>query len=131
MNDLLETSVIGYPSLATGFAEKLLGMLEARGERQNDQLKRPCTVKHFIPEIMLDFQTDDISAHANFIYANGEEIRVGVDNITGLHRANPRAYRPLDIETVTQWLSVSGIHLLGIDHVGINLPWINRAFTQH
>jgi hypothetical protein len=123
---LLATIILSLPASAHRFSNQLMAMLEAVGEREGNQLKLPCSEPRFLPEIILDLQGDVPVAQTQFVLTDGELFTVKVINITGLNKPHPLTYQHLKVETISHRLTRSGIALVGIDHVGINLPWFGQ-----
>jgi hypothetical protein len=71
----------------------------------------------------VDFQAEQAGVRADFVLSSGQTLAVQIENITGQHKQSPHAYRPLSIETVRHRLTIAGIRLVSLDHVGCNLPW--------
>lgn len=123
MSELLERIVVSCPAGAQRFANQLIGLLGNFGHREDQRLRLSCSRPDFLPRIELELQSRNTDCQASFVLANGEEICVEVINITGKSQPNPQPYEYLEVETISSRLSKEDIRLLGIDHLGINLPW--------
>jgi hypothetical protein len=125
MTVYLEKITVRLPGTNTEFTNSLASLIEVLGHNENHILKLTSSSQSFYPELLLDFWSECSEIMTDFILSNGEIVCVKVENSTGLSKQSPHSYQPLSVETVIQRLVTSGVRLVGIDHVGFNLPWFS------
>jgi hypothetical protein len=106
-----------------GFTTTLPSLLGALGQYEGQVLALTGVNTNFYPRLFLNFHSASPSVLTDFVLSNGETLSVKVENTTGLNKASPHSYRHLNINEVRQRLDDSGFRLVGIDHLGFNLPW--------
>jgi len=119
----LASIVVRLPQTPAGFAAGLASLLDVFGQRENSVLALHSSDPSLYPRLCVDFQAEQAGVRTDFVLSSGETIAVQIENITGLNKQSPHTYRPLSVETVHHRLTIAGIRLVGIDHVGCNLPW--------
>jgi len=125
MTVYLERITVRLPGTNTCFPDSLASLIAVHGRNEDHVLRLARSVQGFYPEILLDFRSDRPEVITDFTLSDGENISVTVENSTGLSKQSPHTYRSLRVESVTQRLATSGVRLVGIDHVGFNLPWFS------
>jgi hypothetical protein len=123
----LERIIIKFPDTHIEFNNQLALLLDVLGQSKNQVLELTSSDQSFFPKIFLDFQSEHSDILTDFILSNGEITSVKIENSTGLNKQSPHSYRPVSIGTVNQRFLSSGVKLVGIDHVGFNLPWFSSG----
>jgi len=119
----LEKIVVHFPDTDRGFTSPLAWLLHSFGQSTDQVLELTESDASFFPKISLDLQSKSPDILADFILSNGKVNSVKIENITGANKQSPHSYRPISIGTVNERFSSAQIKLLGIDHVGFDLPW--------
>jgi hypothetical protein len=127
MTVYLEKITVRFPYANTDFTRGLTSIIDVLGHYENGLLSLTSSGKRFYPELLLDFQVERSDIMTDFILSDGEIISVKIENTTGISKQSPYSYKHLDVETVNQRLVSSGVRLIGIDHVGFNLPWFSSG----
>jgi 8-oxo-dGTP pyrophosphatase MutT (NUDIX family) len=124
----LERIVVRLPNTSAEFTAGLAALLDVFGQRENSVLALHSSDPSFYPKLFVDFQAEQAGVRTDFVLSDGETISVQVENTTGLNKQSPHVYRPLSVEAVSHRLTTAGIRLVGIDHVGCNLPWFSAGW---
>jgi hypothetical protein len=119
----LERITVKFPDMHVEFTHQLASLVDILGRAENHVLELTSSDQSFCPKIRPDFQSGPPDVLTDFAFSDGETISIKVENSTGLSKPSPHSYQPLDVETVNHRLMTSGVRLIGIDHVGFNLPW--------
>jgi hypothetical protein len=119
----LEKITISFPRTNTAFINDLVSLIKVFGDTENHILRLTRSCQNCFPELLLDFQSEVSDILTYFNLSNDEIISVKVENSTGVNKQSPYSYKPIRVETVKQRCVTAGVALVGIDHVGINLPW--------
>jgi hypothetical protein len=125
MTVYLERITVRFPRDDTEFTNDLLSLLDVLGRHENHILGLTRSSQGFYPEIQLEFQSGYSDILTDFTLSNGGIVSVKVENSTGLSKQSPHSFKSLSVEAVNQRLVTSGISLIGIDHIGFNLPWFD------
>jgi hypothetical protein len=125
MDIYLERVVVRFPNKYTEFTNGFASLISTLGWNENQTVKLTGSSRNFHPEILVDFQSEHSDILTDFILSNGEIFSIKVENSTGQIKQNPFSYKPIRLETVIQRLATSDVRLIGIDHVGFNLPWFS------
>lgn len=123
MTVYLEKVTLKFPHFASEFTSRLAALLDLFGYNENHILRLTNSNQQFYPELQVNFQAGCSEVVADFTLSDGKSIHAKVENSTGLNKQSPHSYQLLSVETVNQRLMTSGISMVGLDHVGINLPW--------
>jgi hypothetical protein len=107
------------------FTDQLALLLDVLGRSEDHVLELTRSDQSFFPKIRVDFQSEGSGFLADFTHSNGEITSVKIENSTGLNKHSPHSYKPISVSTVSQRFLASGVKLVGIDHVGFNLPWFS------
>jgi len=121
----LERVIVRFPNTNAEFTNSFASLVGVLGQNENHVLKLTSSCQGFYPQLLLDFQPVHTDILTDFVLSDGEIISIKVENSTGLDKQSPHSYEPLSVETVTQRLVTSEVRLIGIDHVGFNLPWFS------
>jgi hypothetical protein len=121
----LESIRIKFSSTDTSFATGFSSFFDVLAENQDRTLSLTSSSKGFFPKIQLDFQSGQPHTQVDFVLSDGEIFPVTVENVTGAIRPSPHTYQPVSLESVSQRFLASEIYLVGIDHMGFNLPWFS------
>jgi len=121
----LERITVKFPNTHIEFTDQLASLIDVLGQSENHFLGLTISNQNFFPKILVDFQSEHSDILTEFVFSNGEIISVKIENSTGLHKQSPHSYTPVSIETVRQRFLTSEVKLVGIDHVGFNLPWFS------
>lgn len=121
----LERITVKFPNTHIEFTNQLASLMDVLGQSGNHVLDLTSSDQNFFPKILIDFQSEHSDMFTDFALSNGEIISVKIENSTGLHKQSPHSYEPVSIETVRQRFLTSKVKLVGIDHVGFNLPWFS------
>ena len=121
----LETINVRFPNTHIEFTNQLSLLMDVLGQSENHVLELTCSDQSFFPRIRVDFQSEYSGIHTDFTLSNGETTSVKIENSTGLNRQSPHSYKPISVGTVSQRFLASGMKVVGIDHVGFNLPWFS------
>ena len=120
----LEKIILRFPAQDDPFPLKFSKWIKVLGAEQGDWLELNSSKEDFYPKILLDFRAEGLpGVRVDFSLSGGETFFVSLENVTGENRQSPHAYSYLTIEQVIQRLAERGIALVGVDHVGCNLPW--------
>jgi len=131
LDTYLEKIRIRLPNTNFKFMEDFLELMNVLGNIESRVFRLPSSCHAFFPRVELGFQPQRTSILTDFILSDGESLSVAVENSTRLEKPSPFSYQPLSVESVTRRLTSSDIRLVGIDHVGINLPWFaSNVHTQ-
>jgi len=125
MTTYLERITVRFPETNADFTSSLISLTEPLGWTEDRIARLTRSNQSFYPELVVDLKSGRFDVVAEFGLTNGEIIAVPVENSTGLSKSSPHSYRPLSVEAVNQRLVTSGIRLVGVDHVGFNLPWFS------
>jgi len=123
----LERITIKFPNTNIVFTNQFASLINELGQSESHAFEFTSSGQSFYPKIHLDFQFDYADISAEFAFSNGETTSVKIENSTGLSKQSPYSYQPLSIESVSHRLMASGVRLVGIDHVGFNLPWFSSG----
>jgi hypothetical protein len=124
----LESIVVRLPHTPAEFAAGLASLLDVLGQSENNVLELHSSAPRLYPKLFVDFQAEQADIRTDFVLSNGQLLSVMVENTTGLNKQSPHSYRPLSVETVHHRLTTAGIRLVGIDHMGCNLPWFSAGW---
>lgn len=127
MTVYLENITVRFPYRYTNFTRGLTSIIDVLGHNENGLLSLTSSGKCFYPELLLDFQAERSDIMTDFTLSDGEIISVKIENTTGISKQSPYSYKHLNVETVNQRLVSSGVRLIGLDHVGFNLPWFSSG----
>jgi hypothetical protein len=125
MTVYLESIMVRFPDTDAEFANGFVSLTELLGWKQDRTSRLSRSSQEFCPELAVAFESACPGILTDFGLSNGEIVSVGVENVTGLDKPSPHAYQHLSMEKVKQRLVASGIRLVGVDHVGFNLPWFS------
>jgi len=123
----LEKITVKFPYINVYFTNQLTSLINRLGRSENHVFELTSSDQSFYPHICVDFQFDHSDILAEFAFSNGETTSVKIENSTGLSKLSPFSYKPLSIELVSHRLITSGVILVGIDHIGFNLPWFSSG----
>ncbi len=123
----LEKIAVRFPDTDINFTRGLTSLIDALGHAENGMLSLTSSGKGFYPELLLDFQSGRSDITTDFTLSDGEITSVKIENTTGISKQSPYSYKHLAIDTVKQRLASSGVRLIGLDHVGFNLPWFSSG----
>jgi hypothetical protein len=121
----LDRIVVRFPTCDHKFYVEFTQFFNVLGENKNDIFKLDISNESYYPKLSLDFHTSQSEVLIDFILSQGEIITVNVVNFTGENRQSPHSYSHMKLDQVIERLNHSGIRLIGIDHVGFNLPWFS------
>jgi hypothetical protein len=121
--DYLEKITVNLPVDQAGFNHRLVSLLAKLGETSSHSLELTLSNQYQYPRITADFQSPRPAPCVEFLVSGGEAVLLNLDNITGEEKKSPHVYGYVEIDTVTHRLSEAGVELIGIDHLGVNLPW--------
>jgi len=127
MTVYLEKIAVRFPYTNTDFTRGLTSIIDVLGHNENGLLRLTRSSKGFYPELLLDFQAECSNIMTDFTLSDGEIISVKIENTTGISKQSPYSYKHLGVDTVKQRLARSGVRLIGLDHVGFNLPWFSSG----
>ena len=119
----LESITVKFPAANIEFTHPLVSLIDVLGQKGNRALELTGSDPGFYPKICLDFQSGHPDVLTDFAFSDGETISIKIENSTGMSKQSPHSYSPLSVETVKQRLMTSAMRVVGIDHVGFNLPW--------
>jgi hypothetical protein len=123
----LERITVRFPGIDAEFTDRLISLLTVLGSYENHVLRLTSSGQSFFPELLLDFQSGRSDILTDFTLSDGGIASVRVENSTGQSKQSPHSYKPLSMQKVNQRLATSGVRLVGIDHIGINLPWFSSG----
>jgi hypothetical protein len=123
----LERITVRFPHTHIEFTSQLALLLDALGQVENHVLDLTSSDQSFFPIIRIDFQSEHAAVLTDFTLSNGETTSVKIENSTGLNKQSPHSYKPIRVGTVSERFLASGVKLVGIDHVGFNLPWFSSG----
>jgi len=121
----LENITVKFPNTHIEFTDKLALLLDVLGRSEDHVLELTRSDQGFFPKIFIDFRSEGSGFLADFTLSNGEITYVKIENSTGLNKQSPHSYKPISLGAVSQRFLTSGVKLVGIDHVGFNLPWFS------
>lgn len=121
--DYLEKITVNLPGDQAGFNHRLVSLLAKLGETSSHHLELAQSNQNQYPRIAVDFQSSRPAPCVEFLVSGGDVVPLNVDNTTGEEKKSPRVYGYVEIDTVARRLTAAGIDLIGVDHVGANLPW--------
>jgi hypothetical protein len=107
------------------FNRRLASLLEPIGESRPGELGLIPSDPGFFPRLAIDFFSARSIPTADFLIAGGEGISLAVENTTGAEKKSPYSYGHLPIDAVALRFGSAGMKLIGIDHLGVNLPWFD------
>jgi len=122
---ILEKVVVRFGKTNSDFRDRFAALVGAFGQGGDNLIEIRSSDRNFYPKISLDIQSRHPGILTDFILSDKENISVTVENSTGLSKQSPYSYKPLSVGIVKQRLANSDIRLIGIDHVGCNLPWFS------
>ena len=125
MTVYLESITVRFPATDAEFVNGFVSLTELLGWKQDRTSRLSRSNQEFYPELAVAFESACPDILTDFGLSNGKTISVRVENVTGLDKPSPHSYQHLSVETVKQRLVASGIRLVGVDHVGFNLPWFS------
>jgi hypothetical protein len=125
MSVYLERITVTFPDTNTEFTNGLAALIGGLGHAENRVLRLASSSQTCYPQLAVDFRSGRADIMTDFTLSDGEIVSVKVENSTSVSKPSPHSYQPLDIETVTHRLATSAVRLVGIDHVGFNLPWFS------
>jgi hypothetical protein len=123
----LESITVKFPNTHIVFTDQLALLLDVLGQREDHILELTRSDRFFSPKIRVDFQSEGSGFLADFTLSDGELYSVKIENSTGLNKRSPHSYKPISFRTLSQRFLASGMKLVGIDHVGFNLPWFSSG----
>jgi hypothetical protein len=123
----LERITVRFPNTHLEFTSQLALLMDVLGQGKNHLLDLTCSDQSFFPKIRVDFQSEHSGILTDFTLSNGETTSVKIENSTDLNKQSPHSYKPISVGTVSQRFLASGLQLVGIDHVGFNLPWFSSG----
>ena len=83
--------------------------------------------EYFLPTISFDANSTETFAKADFEFNTNEVLSIYITNITVVEKRNPSPFRHIELETVNDRFATNGMEVVGIDHIGFNLPWFNSG----
>ncbi|MBN1440052.1 MAG: hypothetical protein JW929_11640 [Anaerolineales bacterium] len=119
---MLERICLQLPERHPDFHGRLLNFLAPLGKSAERRLDLPASDTSFFPLLSIEFTAPAETVRAVFSLS-GVRRSVPIENITGAEKKNPRPYRHISVEGVSQRLSERGWKILQADHIGFNLPW--------
>lgn len=127
MSDYLERITVTFPDTNTEFTNGLAALIGGLGHDENRVLRLASSSETFYPQLALDFRSGRSDIMTDFTLSAGEILSVKVENSTSVSKPSPHSYQHLSVATVTQRIATSAVRLIGIDHVGFNLPWFSSS----
>jgi hypothetical protein len=121
----LESITVRFPDTDAKFANDFALLTDMLGWGEDRIARLTRSSQDFYPRLLVDPSSGCADTLGDFRLSNGETISVKVENLTGLSRPSLHSYQPLSIETVDRRLVNSGLKLVGVDHIGFNLPWFS------
>jgi hypothetical protein len=123
----LETITIHLPKASEALVEGLFLLLGDSATKHDDVYTVAPSSDSFLPKISIDSDSSETFAKAEFKLMNNDTLSVYIINITGVDKQNPTPFRHVELEDVTGRFIRNGIGVVGIDHIGFNLPWFNNG----
>ena len=120
--NILNSIHIVLPKKDTAFTEQLIAFLSPLGTVVDGDITFTKSDDSYFPEIVFSIKASD-PPHALFHSKNDFEMKVDILNSTGKEKESPHTYTPIDIEVVANRLQERKV--VGLDHVGFNLPWFD------
>src|SRR5512139_1742679 len=127
MSDYLERITVTFPDTNTEFTNGLAALIGGLGHDEDRVLRLASSSETFYPQLALDFRSGRSDIMTDFTLSAGEILSVKVENSTSVSKPSPHSYLHLSVATATQRLATSAVRLIGIDHVGFNLPWFSSS----
>ena len=118
----LESITIRFPN-DLEFANQLLSLLGMLGRNHGGLFEFTCSSLNYYPKLYLEFGSNTSDVLADFARSNKQITSIKVENSTGIEKQSPHTYGFVSVEEVVRRLTSAGLKLVGIDHLGFNLPW--------
>jgi hypothetical protein len=119
---ILERITLSLPD-APEFTGRLFSLLGLLGIGTSDLFEFTRSNPHYFPALFLQRGPDISAAYATFSTSDGKDTPVRIENITGLEKQSPHEYGYVSLPEVSHRLHSAGLVLVGLDHLGFNLPW--------
>ena len=127
----LHSIIFRLPISENEFNTKLVSLFHNLSGNPGGKIFFPPSDPSFFPQIYLDLQSSSKDVFATFCLSNRDEFSVKIENITTISVQSPPPYQHLPIDKVVQRFQQYGIKIIGIDHIGFNLPWSNGGLHPH
>lgn len=119
----LERVTIRFHGEHRAFNNRLCSLLAALGQNTPNGFELMASNPALYPRLVIDFQSARPEITADFFFSGGETVSIVIENMTGVTKRNALPYQPIGIEEVSRRLETAGWNIIGIDHIGFNLPW--------
>ena len=123
----LENISIHFPKASRSFISDLSRLLVPFLFKEGDAHSAIPSFEYIYPKISFDSNSDKGFANVDFVLTTNEIVSVDIRNITGMDRHHPFSYGHIELEDVNSRFVKNGLGIVGIDHIGLNLPWFNRG----
>lgn len=104
-DDYLSKIVFRFPDTNDEFADKFLQLISKLGRSKYKIIELNKSDQKYYPKQYLNFQNNDTNVFVEFVFANGEEISIKIENSTGEFRQSPHSYTRLKLDHVIQRLN--------------------------
>lgn len=123
MDSFLDEIIVRLPQAHHSFITGLFSILGVLGRNESHLFKLDNSNPDYFPSIIIDLESHHSDVCVDFIKSTGECLSVVIENTTGLDKQSPHSYQPLSVTTIKRRFEDFNTRLLGVDHVGFNLPW--------
>lgn len=123
---ILDEVDIGLP-VDTAFQSELIHFLSDSVEESGDALLFPAVDSSYVPRIKLSFGTST-SPQAIFKLSNQTKVIVPLVNTSGQEQRSHHEYNQIEISEIKHRLPE--MQIVGVDHLGINLPWFDGIHPE-
>jgi hypothetical protein len=120
----LESITIRFPN-DLEFANQLLSLLGMLGRDHGGLFEFTCSSLNYYPKLYLEFGSNTSDVFVDFARSNKQITSIKVENSTGIEKQSPHTYGFVSEDEVARRLTSAGLKLVGIDHLGFNLPWFS------
>ena len=101
---------------------KLLGRL---GAYQKDGFEFASSSRAYYPKLQIMSDKKLACVRVDFEISDGRVFSERVVNETGIEKLSPHTYQPVNIDDAASRLNSAGLTIVGLDHLGFNLPWFS------
>ena len=125
--ECLANIVIHLPVVSEDLVIALSKLLGTSVSKTGDMYTVLPSNELFLPTISIDAKSTETFAIADFEFMSNDILTVYITNITEGDKRNPLPYRHIELEDVSDRIVRNGMAVVGIDHMGFNLPWFNNG----
>ena len=120
----LENITIRLPK-ASEFSGKLISLFGALGRSHDGIFEFTSSGPDYYPRLHLEFGSNSPDVWVDFTRSNKQKSSIRVENSTGVEKQSPHTYGFVSASEVASRLDSAGLKLVGLDHLGFNLPWFS------